>query len=143
MPGVVSGMPKRPRQIRPRFPLTQAQVDSSSYVGSAEHKSERWWGGLPQARIGADGLARRPKKQRTTICPLVTAADRHRATSWVHAALAAGQYRYFEGDRDFPARIWYRHCKAGQLWMGYCINTVRGEYKGWPIEEDDRVAVFG
>ncbi len=135
-------MARRPRQLAPRAPLQPAQIATATYVGSAEHKRERWWGGLPQAHVGADGMATRPKKQRTTICPLVADADRQRATHWVRASLDAGQYRYLEGDKTFPGRIWYREPDSGQLWMGYCVNTVQGQYKGWPIAEDERVAVF-
>jgi hypothetical protein len=134
---------RRPRQLIPRPPLQSAQIAAAAYLGSAEHKSQRWWGGLPQARVGEDGIATRPKKQRTTVCPLVAEADRHQATLWVRAALSAGQYRYLEADKDFPGRIWYCQAQTGQLWMGYCINTVKGEYKGWPIEKDDYIAVFG
>ena len=61
----------------------------------------------------------------------------------MRAALTAGQLRYYEGDKDFPALIWYREPATGRLWMGYCVNGILGQYKGWPIEEEDRVAVFG
>ncbi|HUZ12904.1 MAG TPA: hypothetical protein VMU93_08660 [Caulobacteraceae bacterium] len=112
-------------------------------MGSDEHKVRRWWGGLPSAYVDAAGVARRPGRQRTTICPLVSELDRQKATLWLRSALGAGQVRYFEADKDFPARVWYREPETGQLWMGYCINNVQGHYKGWPIDEEDRVAVFG
>jgi hypothetical protein len=112
-------------------------------VGSAEHKTQRWWGGLPLGHIDESGVASRPKKQKTTICPLVEETDCQRATRWVQAALSAGQYRYLEGDKDFPKHVWYFEDQIGQLWRGFCFNTVLGEYKGWPIEEDERRAVFG
>ena len=54
----------------------------------------------------------------------------------------AGQLRFYEGDKDFPKHIWYRD-ERGQLWFGFCVNGVLGQYKGWPMEEEDRVAVFG
>ena len=136
-------MARRPSQLRSRIPLSAQQIDTASYVGSSEHKVERWWGGLPQAYVANDGMASRPKKQRTTICPLVQPEDRRDATLWVRAALAAGQYRYLEADKDFPARIWYRVPETRQLWMGYCVNGILGQYKGWPIDGEDHVAVFG
>ncbi len=77
----------------------------------------------------------------TTICPLTSEADRERATGWVRAALMAGQARFYEGDKDFPKHIWYQD-ETGQLWFGFCVNSVQGQYKGWPIEEDERVAIF-
>lgn len=135
-------MARRPQQVLPRTPLSPQQIRDARYVGSGEHKAQRWWGGLPGAYVGPDGKATRPKKQQTTICPLVTEENRQQATVWVQAALAAGQVRYYEGDKDFPKRIWYREATTGGLWMGYCVNGALGQYKGWPIEEDERVAVF-
>lgn len=118
-----------------------AQIDRASYVGSAEHKQYRWWGGLPAAYVGPGGRATRPKKQDTTICPLTSDADRLLATGWVRAALRQGQLRYYEADQDFPSRIWYRQ-DTGQHWAGYCVNGAQGQYKGWPIEEEERIALF-
>jgi hypothetical protein len=100
-------------------------------------KVQKWWGGLPSAYLGADGTAQRPNKQRTTICPLTFDSDRQLATGWIRSALSQGQLRYLEGDKDFPARVWYREPTTKQLWIGYCINGVLGQYKGWPGEEDD------
>lgn len=136
-------MARQPQQLPPRVPLSPEQIRAASYVGSSEHKVKRWWGGLPGAYAGPNGKATRPKKQLTTICPLTTEADLLKATGWVRAALTAGQMRHYEGDKDFPRRIWYRETATGQLWTGYCVNGVQGQYKGWPIEEDQRVAVFG
>lgn len=136
-------MARRPQQLPPRTPLASTQIPIAAYVGSAEHKAKRWWGGLPQAYVGPSGAATRPKKQKTTVCPLVNVADRALATQWVRAALSAGQYRYLEADQDFPSRIWYREGETGQLWIGYCINSTQGQYKGWPVEEEDHIAVFG
>ena len=135
-------MAKRPSQVPARPPLTAAQIGGASYIGSSEHKVQRFWGGLPQGWVGPSGQATRPKKQDTTICPLTSEEERIEATRWVHRALKQGQYRYLEGDKDFPARIWYREEKTGSLWMGFCMNGILGHYKGWPIEEDDLVAVF-
>jgi hypothetical protein len=136
-------MAKKPSQVPARPPLTLAQINSASYIGSAEHKARRFWGGLPQAWVGPSGQATRPKKQDTTICPLTSEADQIEATNWVQRALTQGQYRYLEADKDFPARIWYREPTTGNLWMGFCMNGILGHYKGWPMEEDEFVAVFG
>jgi len=136
-------MARRPRQLAPRPSLQQTQIDDATYLGSAEHKSEWWWNGLPLARVGQAGTVTRPKKQRTTICPLVTEADRQKATLWVRAALCAGQYRYLEADKVFPGRVWYHQDDTDQFWIGYCINTIQGQYKGWPVDEDEIIAIFG
>lgn len=135
-------MIKRPNQIARRTPLTLDQIAGARYIGSPEHKDQRWWGGRPEARVDADGVARRPGKQLTTICPLVTEAERDRATRWVQEALTSGQCRYYEGDKDFPKRLWYVD-PDGRTWTGYCVNGVLGQYKGWPITEEERVAIFG
>ncbi|WP_237154704.1 hypothetical protein [Oryzibacter oryziterrae] len=135
-------MVKRPAQLPPRPPLTPDQIARAQYEGSPEHKIVRWWGGLPAAFAGDDGVAQRPNKQLTTICPLVGEVERAQATDWVKKALEQGQFRYFEGDKDFPKRVWYRD-DAGQVWFGFCINSVLGTYKGWPIDEEERVEIFG
>jgi len=80
-------MVKRPSQLAPRAPLTVEQIQTTRYVGSPEHKVKRWWGGLPEAHVDTDGVARRPWKQLTTICPLVSDAERQMATDWVQQAL--------------------------------------------------------
>lgn len=133
---------KRPVQMPARAALTQAQIDIATYAGSPEHKEKRWWGGLPQAYVGADGKAKRPKRQTTTICPLINEHEKARATLWVRAALMAGQMRFCDGDKDFPHDIWYKD-DTGQNWMGRCVNSVLGHYKGWPVEGDEVRALFG
>lgn len=74
---------------------------------------------------------------------MVTVEERDIATSWVKAAIEARQYRFREGDKDFPKHIWYRDVANSQVWFGYCLNGVLGEYKGWPIDEEERSEIFG
>ena len=131
----------RPKQIRPQAVLTRREIEAASYIGSAEHKVERWWGGLPKAREDSEGIVKRPEKQHTTICRKVTEEDREAASRWVSAALAAGQLRFFEGDQTYPKHIWYLD-DGGQLWFGFAINQVAGTYKGWPISEAEKRAAF-
>lgn len=130
---------RRPRPQPSRKPLTADErhklAARATYVGSPEHKDRKWWGGLPQARWRSGRPPRRPKKQLTTVCWLVTEADRETATRYLHTAIAAGQYVFIEGDKEFPKKVWYS--EAGQSWFGYCINRVEGTYKGWPIDEDE------
>ncbi len=76
----------------------------------------------------------------TTVCPLTTKKDRKLATSWLRMAIQAGQYRFRENDLDFPHKVWYE--ENGNIWFGLCINRVSGEYKGWPIDEDERREIF-
>ena len=42
--------------------------------------------------------------------------------------------------RTFPKKVWCH--ERGQTWLGLCINIKSGEYKGWPIDEEERRAVF-
>ena len=131
----------RPQQISKRKAHTPDEIGQATYVGSAEHKVARWWGGLPQARIGPDRVARRPKKQSTTLCPRLSETDRYESTKWVRSALNAGQFRYFEGDKTYPKHIWYKD-ETGQYWFGFAINQIAGTYKGWPISEAEKRAAF-
>jgi hypothetical protein len=131
----------RPKQIALRAPLTEEEALAACYVGSKEHKAARWWGGLPGARIGSGGVARRPKKQLTTICPLLTAADQARATGWVRKALKRKQCRFCDGDKTYPKHIWYMD-EGGQFWFGSCMNGISGSYKGWPIDEAEKREAF-
>jgi len=131
----------RPKQTAPRSPLTAGEIDAASYAGSKEHKAARWRGGLPGAKIGRGGIARRPKRQLTSICPLLTAADQNRATGWVREALRRQQYRYYDGDKIYPKHIWSRD-ESGHFWFGFYLSGFPGSYKGWPIDEAEKREVF-
>ena len=50
-------------------------------------------------------------------------------------------FRFYESDQDFPKKVWYE--ADGQTWIGYCVNRTTGDYKGWPIDDGERRAVFG
>jgi len=132
----------RPSQILTRPPLSAVEIEAASYVGSKEHKAKKWWGGLPGAKLGKDGKPRRPKKQRTTICWLVDKTDRDLASQWVRDALEKKQYRYYEGDKRYPKHIWHKD-KDGQFWFGFLLNSAQGSYKGWPIDESEKIENFG
>ena len=135
---------RQPNQIgiRQRTPAELTELsERAEYVGSPEHKLERWWGGLPMGRQLPGGRVGRPGKETTTICRLTRKADRAMATEWVRAAILLGQCRFYESDRDFPKKVWYE--ADGQIWMGLLVNAGPGEYKGWPICERYRNAVFG
>lgn len=135
-------MARRPQQVVTRPPPSAADIAQAQYVGGKEHKSVRWWGGLPGAYVGGSAAATRPKKQKTTICPLVAVADRDCATTWVKEAIRSGQYRFREGDKSFPKHVWYRDAD-GRIWFGFCTNGVLKEYQGWPIDEEERREIFG
>ena len=156
---------KRPNQ-RPVLTLSQQERDKlaakAKYTGSPEHKRTVWWGGLPEARVLGDRRIGRSNTQQTTECDLTSAKDKVRATTWVREAIKAGQCKYFEGNktgfpnrvwpnrvwpnrvwpnRVWPNRVWYE--ADGRIWIGWCINRASGEYKGWPIDEDERNKILG
>lgn len=91
--------------------------------------------------MGADGEARRPKREHTTICPKTTPDERETASRWVRSALAAGQTRYSEGDKAYPKHIWYRD-DDGSFWFGFAVNQIAGTYKGCPISADEKREAF-
>lgn len=130
---------KRPKPI-PNPSRGQSDLDlaakSAIYVGSEEHKTKRWWGGLPGARKRKDGRIQRPKKQRTTVCHLVTEEDQKRATLWIRDAIRNGQCRYVDGDGLFPKHVWHTN-GDGAHWRGLCVNSEKGEYKGWPVTAEE------
>lgn len=103
------------------------------YVGSCEHKDRRWWGGRP----GAGGR----RGRLTTICPLTSEEDQRKATIWVQRAICAEQYKFIRGESPFPRYVWYKD-PSGQVWLGRCFNPASGEYKGWPISEEERRETF-
>lgn len=135
---------RRPKQaiVRQRSHEELVEVAGQAcYVGSPEHKDRRWWGGLPSARQLPRGAVGRPGKQTTTICPLTEPSDRDRATVWVQAAIRSGQCRFYSSVGRFPQKVWYE--ADGCIWMGSLTNPGKGEYKGWPIAEEERNEVFG
>lgn len=136
---------KRPKKQSSHSELTVAErrtlAQGASYEGSSEHKVTGWWGGLPHARQRRGGKVGRPRKQTTTVCPLTTEEHRSRATEWVRRAIAAGQCRFVAADKVYPKNVWYG--AEGRIWFGYCINSTAGEYKGWPISEEERDEIFG
>ncbi len=135
---------QRPAQKRVREGLSVAErralASRARYVGSPEHKLGRWWGGLPGARQLPGGRVGRRGRQTTTVCPLNTEEDRTLATEWLRKAIVAGQYRFVEAGQDFPRRVWFE--ARGRVWCGFCVNPAAGDYKGWPIDEAERRAIF-
>ena len=59
--------------------------------------------------------------------------------AWVREAILTGRFRFVEGDNLFPKHIW--HVDAdGQGWQGRCVNSVQGQYKGWPARPEEIAA---
>lgn len=133
-------MARRPRRWREdQVPDDLIAVaEQCEYVGSSEHKDQRFWLGLPRPR-------RRPRNV-ATICPMVTTRERDIATGWVRTAISAGQFDRTDWRNGFPRRVWYRD-DNGQIWYGFLTNQGAGpssaaQYKGWPIDEDEWREIF-
>ena len=78
---------------------------------------------------------------------MVTTRERDIATGWVRTAISSGQFDRADWRNGFPRRIWYRD-GDGKFWYGFLTNqgdgpSPRGQYKGWPIEEDEWREIFG
>ena len=134
---------RKPKQaaVRQRSPEELGELaEIAVYKGSAEHKSQKWWCGLPARLPVRDGQFVRYGKQTTTICPLTRPEDRGRATEWLRYAIRTGQCKFHETDKIFPKKVW--HEADGRIWMGLLINPGNGQYKGWPITKEERDAVF-
>ena len=132
--------PRRPRSRQAhRMPDDLVSLAARcEYVGSVEHKDQRSWLGLPRPR-------RRPRDV-ATICPLVTKQDRDTATDWVREAITAGNFDPSDLRNGFPRKIWFRD-EHGRFRYGFLTNQGSGanpcgQYKGWPIEEDEWREIF-
>ena len=106
---------------------------AARYIGSSEHKIERWWGGYPKAKQLPGGRVGRHGKQQTTVCHLTSKADQIRANRWLQQAIRQKHFAFFETDQRYPKKVWFE--ASGKLWCGVCINTAAGEYKGWPSND--------
>jgi hypothetical protein len=71
---------------------------------------------------------------------LVDLEGQRQATRWVQEAIRSEQFRFVEGDKKFPKHIWYEADGCG--WFGLCVNSEAGHYKGWPMNEEERGALF-
>jgi len=70
----------------------------------------------------------------STPCPKDLEHSQTRLTEWVRAAIAAGAAGgMMEGD--FPRYVWYRD--GERAFEGRLTNRALGEYKGYPIDNDE------
>ena len=73
---------------------------------------------------------------RYTRSPPHTKKDGTEATGWIREALSAGRFLFVEGDKRFPKHVWHEDADGG-CWIGRCVNSLRGEYKGWPVQSQE------
>jgi hypothetical protein len=99
--------------------LTTEEVDraasTAKYCGSPEHK-------FPHAKSDA------------TLCPSELGGELPQLTEWLRLAIKAGQVGgLLEGD--FPRYVW--HQEGNQWFEGRLTNRTLGEYKGYPIDQEE------
>jgi hypothetical protein len=96
-----------------------ALPDRVRYVGSAEHKR------FPSA-------AGRPRADASKCDPDIKEMDE--PTRWLRDGIGRGWFgSLWEGG--FPRDVW---CRDGdQCYQARLMNKVLGEYKGWPISEQE------
>lgn len=98
-------------------------ADRVSYVGSPEHKDGPSFAGQPRPRADA------------SICDRALSNSRELVRTWLQSALRNGQCGApWEGD--FPRYVW--HQEGETLYEARLVNRVRGEYKGYPLNSDER-----
>jgi len=92
------------------------------YVGSPEHKDMLSFAGHPRPRADA------------SICPRDLTRDQARVEGWLREAIRRGAVgEPCEGE--YPRYVWYKEGDA--LYEGRLVNRGRGEYKGYPLEDDE------
>jgi hypothetical protein len=91
-----------------------------SYVGSPEHK-----------RYPLDGRFG-PRSDATVCDPGLS--DRTRLTQWLRAGITRGNVGA-PWDASFPRYVWYR--VDGITYEARLINSESGEYKGWPLRDEE------
>ena len=94
----------------------------ATYRGSPEHKTAPSAAGAFHPKAG------------NSLCPPELANAQPELTQWLRAAIAAGR----AGAPllgGFPRHAWARH--EEQWFEARLTNEGNGEYKGWPIDEDE------
>jgi hypothetical protein len=98
-----------------------ALADRVSYVGSAEQKQQPSFAGPPRLRADA-----------SKCDPAL--GDREELTAWLQEAVRKGQFGA-QWDGEFPRYVWVSH---GSKWYeGRLVNRGLGEYKGYPLRDEE------
>lgn len=119
--------PKRKRLARRRVEGTgsvnlEELAERVSYVGSPEHKDMPSLAG--QARPRADA----------SLCERRLTKDFGLVTEWLREAVRRGAVGgFWEGG--FPRYAWYK--EGDVVYEARLINQARGEYKGYPLNENE------
>lgn len=91
------------------------------YVGSPEHKSSHSFAGPPKLRSDA------------SRCD-PNLGEQDQLTGWLRNAIKSGHVGGpWEGT--FPRYVWARH--EGVCYEGRLVNRESGEYKGYPLDDQE------
>ena len=97
-----------------------ALAGRATYVGSAEHKDAPSFAGHPRPRADA------------SICPRdLTQAQ---VEGWLRDAIRIGAVSANFED-SFPRYAWHKH--EGIVYEARLINRELGQYKGYPLNDDE------
>jgi len=94
-------------------------------VGSVYHKDVPSFAGpVPRPRPHA------------SICPRELAGQQRQIQVWLHGAIRQRQFgALWEGG--FPRYVWHR--EGNLTYEARLVNHQAGEYKGYPLEADEKV----
>ncbi len=117
---------KRPRRRELVKPSDKAALHALArrvtYIGSPEHKDTLSFAGHPRLRADA------------SVCDRTLARDQIKVQGWLQDAVRRG-YIGEPWEGDFRRYVWY--LVEGTLYEGRLINRAQGQYKGYPLTEDE------
>ena len=123
--------PKRKRKMARAIAEPPAGTDLKSvaqqarYTGSPDHKDTSSFAGKPRPRVDA------------TLCDPSLVRNQGQLPRWLRRAIRGG-CTGSEWQGGFPKYVWYS--RGGTVYEGCLINRGLGEYKGYPLREDERPA---
>jgi hypothetical protein len=126
--------PPNRKRTNPRHLLVSAPPDGADlaavaakacYVGSVYHKDVPSFAGpVPRPRPDA------------SICPRRLAWRKADIATWLQGAIRLGHCgAMWEGS--FPRYVWHR--AGAVVYEARLVNAFKGEYKGYPLEANERV----
>lgn len=115
------------RRVRVSYPTAKltAAADQAAYVGSGEHKTYPSSAGRPVRRLDA------------SKCDPRDHGDFSQLTEWLRNAIRSGSVGDWEGG--FPRYVWT--LRNGHYYEARLTNSVLGQYKGYPLTEDEAKAL--
>ena len=98
-------------------------IEQAVYIGSPEHKT-RPFGQFPMGRLRAGSASKCPDDL----------SDPVQITGWLRQAMRDGNMGG-EWEENYPHFVWVR--RDGERYEGRLVNRVLGQYKGYPLDDDE------